>query len=83
MKWFTEYWTDHVKFSIRIKKLVYSKETEYQKLEIYDSYEFGRFMTLDGYMMVNEKDEFIYHDDCSCADECKTKCQECFGNRRR
>lgn len=62
MKWFTEYWTDHVKFSIRIKKLVYSKETEYQKLEIYDSYEFGRFMTLDGYMMVNEKDEFIYHE---------------------
>lgn len=62
MKWFTEYWTDHVKFSIRIKKLVYSKETEYQKLEIYDSYEFGRFITLDGYMMVNEKDEFIYHE---------------------
>ncbi len=62
MKWFTEYWTDNVKFSIRIKKLVYTKETKFQKLEIYDSYEFGRFLTLDGYMMVNEKDEFIYHE---------------------
>ncbi len=62
MKWYTEYWTNHVKFSIRIKKHIYTKETRFQKLDFYDSYEFGRFFALDGYMMANEKDEFIYHE---------------------
>ena len=29
---------------------------------IFDSKEFGRFLALDGYMMLTEKDEFIYHE---------------------
>ena len=29
---------------------------------MFDSPEFGRFLTLDGYMMLTEKDEFIYHE---------------------
>ena len=29
---------------------------------LFDSKEFGRFLTLDGYMMLTEKDEFIYHE---------------------
>ncbi len=62
MGWFTEYWTDYVKLSVRIKKHVFSKETKYQKIDIYDSYEFGRFMALDGYIMLTERDEFIYHE---------------------
>ena len=29
---------------------------------MFESPEFGRFLTLDGYMMLTEKDEFIYHE---------------------
>jgi spermidine synthase len=29
---------------------------------VFESKEFGRFLTLDGYMMLTEKDEFIYHE---------------------
>ena len=29
---------------------------------MFESREFGRFLTLDGYMMLTEKDEFIYHE---------------------
>ena len=49
-------------FQLRwIKHLVFS-QSEFQRIDIFESNEFGRFLTLDGCMMVTEKDEFIYHD---------------------
>lgn len=60
--WFTEKHTDHAKFSIQVKEQLYHGKSPYQTIDFFDSYDFGRFLTLDGYMMVNEKDEFIYHD---------------------
>ncbi len=60
--WFTEKHTQNVHFSIKIKEHLYHGKSEYQSIDFFDSYEFGKFLTLDGYMMVNEKDEFIYHD---------------------
>ncbi|MDO9629663.1 MAG: polyamine aminopropyltransferase [Acholeplasmataceae bacterium] len=62
MSWFTEKWTPNINFSVRIKSHIYSETTPFQQLEVYDSYELGRFFTLDGIMMANEKDEFIYHE---------------------
>ena len=32
------------------------------KIDFYDSYEFGRFFTLDGFIMMTQRDEFIYHE---------------------
>lgn len=60
--WFTENWTDKTRFSIKVKEQLYSEKSKFQQIDFFESYEFGRFFTLDGYMMVNEKDEFIYHD---------------------
>ena len=60
--WFTEKHTDDVKFSIRIKEQLYTGESYYQKIDVFDSYEFGRFLTLDGFLMLTEKDEFVYHE---------------------
>ena len=60
--WFTEAWTPNINFQVKIKEHLYSKKTSFQQLEVYDSYELGRFFTLDGIMMANEKDEFIYHE---------------------
>lgn len=62
MMWFTEQWTPHIRFSVEIKEHLYSEKTPYQQMEFYDSFELGRFFTLDGIMMANEKDEFIYHE---------------------
>lgn len=60
--WYTEEHTDSVRFSIRVKHQLYSGESDFQRIDVFDSDEFGLFMTLDGLMMVTEKDEFIYHD---------------------
>lgn len=60
--WYTEQHTDNVRFSIKVDKHLYSAQSEYQRIDIFNSQEFGNFFTLDGLMMVTEKDEFIYHD---------------------
>lgn len=60
--WFSEEHTKHVKLSIRVDKQLYSAQSEFQRIDIFESEEFGRFLTLDGYMMMTEKDEFIYHE---------------------
>lgn len=60
--WYTENHTDKVKFSIKVNKHFYSEKSPFQQIDFFQSDEFGTFFTLDGLMMVNEKDEFIYHD---------------------
>lgn len=60
--WFTEKHTENVKLSIQVEKQLYSSQSEFQRIDIFESKEFGKFLTLDGYMMLTEKDEFIYHE---------------------
>lgn len=60
--WFSESQTQNVKLSIRVNRQLYSGQSEFQRIDVFESPEFGRFLTLDGYMMLTEKDEFIYHE---------------------
>ena len=60
--WFSELHTPNVKLSIRVDRQLYSGHSEFQRIDVFDSPEFGRFLALDGYMMLTEKDEFIYHE---------------------
>jgi len=60
--WFTEYYTEDVRFSIKVKKTLISVESEFQRIDVLDTYDFGRILVLDGYLMLTEKDEFIYHE---------------------
>ena len=59
--WYTENHTDNVKFSIKVDKHLRSAESEYQRIDIFESKEFGRILTLDGYLMVTEKDLSLIH----------------------
>lgn len=60
--WYSERHTPDVELAIRVDKQLCSFNSEFQRIDIYDSPEFGRFLTLDGFMMLTEKDEFIYHE---------------------
>lgn len=60
--WFSEMHTPNVKMSIRVDKQLYTEQSEFQRIDVFQSEEFGRFLTLDGIMMLTEKDEFIYHE---------------------
>ena len=58
--WFSEFHTPDVKHSIRVNKQLYSKQSDYQRIDIFETPEFGRVLTLDGNVMLTERDEFIY-----------------------
>jgi len=60
--WYTEQHTVDVRFSIKIDRQLCSRVSDFQRIDVFQSKEFGRFLTLDGLMMVTEKDEFIYHE---------------------
>lgn len=60
--WYSEKHTPSVKFSIQVERQLYSANSKFQRIDVFESKEFGRFLTLDGYMMLTEKDEFIYHE---------------------
>ncbi len=60
--WYSEQHTPNVKFSIKVNRTLYTSHSGIQQIDVFDSKEFGRFLTLDGLMMLTEKDEFIYHE---------------------
>ncbi len=60
--WFSEQHTPYVKLSIKVERQLYSGQSDYQRIDVFESREFGRFLILDGCMMLTEKDEFIYHE---------------------
>lgn len=60
--WYSEYHTPSVRFSIKVRSQLHFEQSNYQKISVFDSVEFGRFLTLDGVVMLTERDEFIYHE---------------------
>lgn len=60
--WYNEKHTENVILSIRVDKQLFTGHSSYQRIDVFESPEFGRFLALDGYMMLTERDEFIYHE---------------------
>ena len=60
--WFSENHTDNVKMNIRVDKQLCSVQSEYQRIDVFQSPEFGRFLTSDGDVIFSEADEFIYNE---------------------
>lgn len=82
--WFSDYHTEKVKVSVKVQKQLFGLQTEFQRIDVFDSDEFGRFLSADGSIVFSEKDEFIYdemvvHIPHGCSSECET----CAGDRWR
>ncbi|NLK62040.1 MAG: polyamine aminopropyltransferase [Fusobacteria bacterium] len=60
--WFSEEQATNIRFSFKVKEQIYSKQSDFQKIDIFDTDVLGRVFTLDGVIMTTEKDEFIYHE---------------------
>ena len=58
--WFSEFHAPDVKHSIRVNRHLYSHKSPYQQIDIYETPEFGKVLSLDGNVMLTERDEFIY-----------------------
>lgn len=60
--WYTDKHTKNVQLTMKVKNQIASRESEYQRIDILDTLEFGKVLVLDGELMITQKDEFIYHE---------------------
>ena len=58
--WFSEMHTSNVKMSIRVEKQLFSGTSDFQRIDVFESPEFGKFVTSDGSVIFSEQDEFTY-----------------------
>lgn len=61
--WFSEVCDAHgTAFSLRITERLTEVQTPYQRIEIFDTTDFGKLMVIDGFVMLSSRDNFIYHE---------------------
>ncbi|MDH5393783.1 MAG: polyamine aminopropyltransferase [Gammaproteobacteria bacterium] len=49
-------------FSLKITAKLHEEQSQFQKIEIYQTEHFGKLMVIDGYIMLTDRDNFIYHE---------------------
>ncbi|MCC5914936.1 MAG: hypothetical protein JJU46_11215, partial [Balneolaceae bacterium] len=59
---YNEFYNEQTGLTIGLKKLLFSKESEFQTVEVYETDTWGNLMTIDGMVMLSERDEFVYHE---------------------
>jgi spermidine synthase len=60
--WYDEVFRDQVRFGLKVRRVVYSGQSEHQKIEVLDTEPFGRVLVLDGVFMTSEADDYYYHE---------------------
>lgn len=59
--WFTER-DDKIALSLKHDGKLYDVQSDYQRVEIYNTQAYGNMLTLDGMVMTTEVDEYVYHE---------------------
>ncbi len=54
--------TANGQMSFRVSRQLYSAESEYQTIEVFESPDYGRLLALDGDIIFSSADEFIYNE---------------------
>jgi spermidine synthase len=60
--WFSELHKGHVGMTYKVKDILYSGRSRFQRIDVLDTFEYGRMLVLYGSVMFTEKDEFVYHE---------------------
>ncbi|MCF6138952.1 polyamine aminopropyltransferase [Pseudalkalibacillus berkeleyi] len=60
--WYTEKQTERFGITAKIKRTLHTEQTDFQRLDVIETEEFGNMLVLDGMVMTTEKDEFVYHE---------------------
>ena len=61
--WFTEACEDcGSAFSLKIEEKLHEEVSDFQKIEIYKTTHYGNLMVIDGFTMLSERDNFLYHE---------------------
>ncbi len=68
--WFTEEDENSLRYSYKIKKVLFEGQSEFQKIVVVDTVAYGKMLVIDGFVMITEADEFVYHEMISHIPAC-------------
>ncbi len=60
--WYSEMHTPNVKLGFRIKREIKHIKSQYQDIHLFETYDYGKLLVIDGTVQMTERDEFIYHE---------------------
>lgn len=60
--WYYEDYIPHYRLGLEIKETLFLGNSPYQKIQVVDSYLYGKVLLLDDIVQTTEKDEFMYHE---------------------
>ena len=49
-------------FSLKSRERVFSQQSEFQTVEVFDTVGYGKLMMIDGFNMLSSRDNFLYHE---------------------
>ena len=61
-QWYVDSYTPNSQIHWRVKKLLFSKKTKFQDIEIFDLFDLGKSLVTDGIPQSCSKEEWIYHE---------------------
>lgn len=59
---YNEYYHGRTGLTVGLNRQLFSLQTPYQLVEVYETDTWGNLMTIDGMVMLSERDEFVYHE---------------------
>lgn len=74
--WFSECHTVNVKLDVRIEEQLFSGKSEYQKIDVFKSYEFGKMAALDGEIVFPMQMNLYMMNGDPCADGSPSQCKK-------
>ncbi len=59
---YNEFYNEKTGLTVGINKQLFHEKTPFQTVEVFETDTWGNLMTIDGMVMLSEKDEFVYHE---------------------
>ncbi|MEX1011235.1 MAG: polyamine aminopropyltransferase [Balneolaceae bacterium] len=59
---YNEYYNERTGLTVGIRKVLFSRQSEFQRVEVFETDTWGNLMVIDGMVMLSERDEFVYHE---------------------
>jgi spermidine synthase len=60
--WFKEIDESQSGLTFRVKNVLFTKQTPFQRLDVFETEFYGNVLVLDGCIQITQKDEFVYHE---------------------
>lgn len=60
--WYDELFRDRIRYGLRVVERLFEAESDFQKVEIVETPQWGRVLVIDGIFMTSEREEHFYHE---------------------